>query len=73
MKPYKKPLKYRIKTHHFIIQYILSVIIGATLYYNFGEAYMPNALAAGILCGVSIQILTMSIISYIDSYNERNS
>lgn len=73
MKHSKEPLRNRIKMHHLIIPYILSVIIGTTLYYNFSEAYMPIALAVGVLCGVSIQMLTMIIISFIDSYNERNS
>ena len=72
MKRPNVPLSYRIKMHHFIIQYILSLIIGATLYYNFSDAFIPNAIAVGVLFAVSIQILTMFIISYIDSYNERN-
>jgi hypothetical protein len=68
----QEPLIYRIKMYHFIVQYILLVIIGAALYYNFIDAFIPNAIMVGVLFAVSIQILEMFIIPFIGSFNEKN-
>jgi hypothetical protein len=73
MKRSEEPLICRIKLHHVVIQYFLVIIIGAVLYYNFIDAFIPNSIMVGVICALSIQMLEILIILYIDSYNERRN
>ena len=66
----QEPFICRIKFYHVIITYILSIIIGAALYYNFIDEFIVTAFYAGIIFALSILTLAMLIIFFIDSFND---